>query len=367
MIGDATAFPVSMARGATFDPELEERIGDAIGAELRASGATYTGAVCMNLLRHPAWGRAQETYGEDPHHVGVMAAALTRGLQRHVMACMKHFALNSMENARFSVDVTVGERALHEVYLPHFERVAAEGVASVMSAYNSVNGEWCGENATLLTYDPPRRMGLGRIRHVRLRVRAARCGEVGRAPGSTSRCRSGSSGPLPSAMPSRVANSPIDLVDAAVGADRGDAAAVRPADRRRSRRSTSWAATAHRDLARATAVRSAVLLRNEGGAAPGRPSTTRTGRRARPARRPCAISATVVRAMSGRPSVVTALDGIRAVFGDDRVVHARDRRIDRRGADLAVVVVGYTKDDEGEYMGDVRHRNSSAPLVPADR
>ncbi|MET0907847.1 MAG: glycoside hydrolase family 3 N-terminal domain-containing protein, partial [Ilumatobacteraceae bacterium] len=151
VIGDATAFPVSMARGAAFDPDLEERVGEAIGLELRASGATYTGAVCMNLLRHPAWGRAQETYGEDPHHVGVMAAASTRGLQRHVMACMKHFALNSMENARFSVDVTVDERALHEVYLPHFERVAGEGVASVMSAYNSVNGEWCGENAQLLT------------------------------------------------------------------------------------------------------------------------------------------------------------------------------------------------------------------------
>ena len=150
VVGDATAFPVSMARGATFDPELEERIGEAIGAELRASGATYTGAVCMNLLRHPAWGRAQETYGEDPYHVGAMAVALTRGLQRHVMACMKHFALNSMENARFSVDVEVDERALHEVYLPHFRRVAEEGVASVMSAYNSVNGQFCGENETLL-------------------------------------------------------------------------------------------------------------------------------------------------------------------------------------------------------------------------
>ncbi len=108
VVGDATAFPVSMARGATFDPDLEERIGEVIGSELRASGATYTGAVCMNLLRHPAWGRAQETYGEDPLQVGVMAAAFTRGLQRHVMACMKHFALNSMENARFTVDVTVG-------------------------------------------------------------------------------------------------------------------------------------------------------------------------------------------------------------------------------------------------------------------
>ena len=59
-------FPVSMARGATWDPELEERIGDAIGRELRAVGANLTGAVCVNLLRHPAWGRAQETYGEDP-------------------------------------------------------------------------------------------------------------------------------------------------------------------------------------------------------------------------------------------------------------------------------------------------------------
>ena len=67
------------------------------------------------------------------------------------MACMKHFACNSMEEARFRVDVTVDERALHEVYLPHFRRVADEGVASVMSAYNSVNGNWCGENTVLLT------------------------------------------------------------------------------------------------------------------------------------------------------------------------------------------------------------------------
>ncbi|MEL6893949.1 MAG: glycoside hydrolase family 3 N-terminal domain-containing protein, partial [Actinomycetota bacterium] len=111
VIADGTAFPVSMARGAAFDPALEERIGDAIGLELRAAGATFTGAVCLNLLRHPAWGRAQETYGEDPNHVGEMAAAFTTGLQRHVMACMKHFALNSMENARFTVDVSVEERA----------------------------------------------------------------------------------------------------------------------------------------------------------------------------------------------------------------------------------------------------------------
>ena len=80
-----------------------------------------------------------------------MGAASVEGVNPWVMSCVKHFALNSMENARFQVDITADERALHEVYLPHFKRVASEGVASVMSAYNSLNGEWCGENETLLT------------------------------------------------------------------------------------------------------------------------------------------------------------------------------------------------------------------------
>ena len=148
---NATCFPVSMARGATWDPDLEERVGDAIGRELRATGANLTGAVCVNVLRHPAWGRAQETYGEDPFHVGELGAAFTRGLQRHVMACVKHFACNSMENARFSVDIEVDDVALHEVYLPHFKRIIDEGVASVMSAYNAVNGEWAGQSHALVS------------------------------------------------------------------------------------------------------------------------------------------------------------------------------------------------------------------------
>jgi beta-glucosidase len=146
-----TTFPVSMGRGATFDPELEERVGDVIGRELRAMGGNFFGGVCINLLRHPAWGRAQETYGEDPIHLGEFGAALVRGVQKHVMACAKHYALNSMENARFSVDVTIAPRPLHEIYLRHFKRAVEEGVASIMSAYNSVNGEWCGQNYGLLT------------------------------------------------------------------------------------------------------------------------------------------------------------------------------------------------------------------------
>lgn len=141
VIDHATCFPVPMARGATWDAELEERIGETIGIELRAVGATLFGGVCVNLLRHPGWGRAQETYGEDPLLVGEMGAALTRGVQRHAMACVKHFACNSIENARFQVDVQVDDRVLHEVYLPHFRRVVDEGVASVMSAYNAVHDQ----------------------------------------------------------------------------------------------------------------------------------------------------------------------------------------------------------------------------------
>ncbi len=143
VMGASTAFPVSMARGATWDTALEERIGNAIGLEAKAQGANYFAGVCINLPRHPAWGRIQETYGEDPVLLGEFGAALTRGVQRHVMACVKHFALNSMENARFRVDVKVEESVLHEVYLPHFKRVVEAGVASVMSSYNTVNGEVC--------------------------------------------------------------------------------------------------------------------------------------------------------------------------------------------------------------------------------
>jgi beta-glucosidase len=150
--GNSTCFPCSMARGASFDPDLEFRIGEIMGIEARAQGCTLSGAVCFNLLRHPAWGRAQETYGEDSYHLGIMGAALGTGIQSHnVAATVKHFALNSMENARFTVDVKIDERALYEVYLPHFKAALDAGVATVMSAYNKMNGEYCGQNRILLT------------------------------------------------------------------------------------------------------------------------------------------------------------------------------------------------------------------------
>jgi beta-glucosidase len=150
--GRSTAFPVSMARAATWDTELERRVGDVIGKEARAQGANYWGGLCINLVRHPSMGRAEESYGEDPWLMGEMAVAVLEGVQQHgVMACAKHYALNFQETARFKNDVRIDERTLREVYLPHFKKVVEHDVASFMSAYNKVRGEWCGNNRHLLT------------------------------------------------------------------------------------------------------------------------------------------------------------------------------------------------------------------------
>jgi beta-glucosidase len=81
--------------------------------------------------------RARECYGEDPVLTGRMGTGLTRGLRRNVMACVKHFALNSIEDSRFKVDVVVDEHALHELYLPHFKTIVAAGGDSVMSSRGS--------------------------------------------------------------------------------------------------------------------------------------------------------------------------------------------------------------------------------------
>lgn len=149
-LGNSTCFPVAMARGATWDRELEERVGSAMGVEARAQGADFFGGVCVNLPRHPGWGRSQETFGDDPFLLGEMGAATIRGLQKHVMACAKHFACNSIEESRFYVDVLVDERTLREIYLPHFKRCVEAGAAAVMSAYNRVNGYYCAHNTHLI-------------------------------------------------------------------------------------------------------------------------------------------------------------------------------------------------------------------------
>ena len=149
---NSTCFPVTMARGASWDKDLEQRVGDAMGQECRASGSNYSGAVCINVLRNPLWGRCQETYGEDPWLLGEMGSALVKGFQQNnVNACIKHFAANSMENNRYAVNVKMDERTLREVYLPQFKKCIDNGALSVMSSYNQLNGSYNGHNRYLLT------------------------------------------------------------------------------------------------------------------------------------------------------------------------------------------------------------------------
>ncbi len=149
----ATCFPTSNLRAAAFDASLEEEIGEAIAKECIALGANYFAGVCVNLLRHPAWGRAQEAYGEDQFLTGRYGAALTKGLQKYgVISCPKHFYMNSIENLRFSVSADADEETLRDVYLYHFEECFKAGAGSVMSAYNKVNGTYCGESKAVFDH-----------------------------------------------------------------------------------------------------------------------------------------------------------------------------------------------------------------------
>lgn len=355
VIGNSTCFPVSMARGATWDPELEERVGEAIGEELRAVDANLTGAVCVNLLRHPAWGRAQETYGEEPFHVGAMAAAFTRGLQQHVMACVKHFACNSMENARFSVDIAVDEVALHEIFLPHFRRVVEEGVASVMSAYNSVNGEWCGQNRDLLTGILRDEWGFEGfvisdwIFGLRDAAKSVAAGLDIEMPYRMVRSQH-----LPDAL-ERSEASWAD-VDAAVERIVATLLHFSSVISQPSPPVTVLGSPEHRHLAQEVAARSVVLLRNDPvDGSPLLPLAPDQGRVAVLGR----LASTVNLGDGGSSDVWdvdcrTVLEGLQAEFAD--VVHDDGSDTSRAAAvasetALAVVVVGYTHLDEGEFIG----------------
>jgi len=349
VVGPATTFPVSMARGASFDRALERRIGRCIGIELRAIGATFTGAVCMNLLRHPAWGRAQETYGEDPHHVGEMALALTGGLQEHVMACMKHFAANSMENARFKVDVRADERVLHEVYLPHFRRVAQGGVASVMSAYNSLNGEWCGDSRALLTDILREEWGWDGfvvtdfLLGLRDPIGSIAAGCNVEMPFAQQRAQ---------VVADAVASGALDLgeVERRVGETMATflrfSKVFGPGPGREA-----LASAPHRALAREAAVSSMVLLTNEGVLPADAASLGRVAVLGRLAAVPN-LGDGGSSNVAHTPDPVTPLAGLRNALPGVEVVHSDDDVRIGNGADLVVVVVGLTRHDEGEYMGE---------------
>ncbi|WP_313692158.1 beta-glucosidase [Halorarum halobium] len=151
-LDEATAFPASLALGASFDPDLAREFGEAIGCEARAKGMDVLLAPGCNLIRVPHCGRKFEYYGEDPHHGARIVGPTIEGIQsRGVAATAKHYVANSQEADRATVSAEVGERALRELYLPAFEAAAEADVGSVMAAYNRIGGVHATEHERLLT------------------------------------------------------------------------------------------------------------------------------------------------------------------------------------------------------------------------
>jgi len=360
--GNATAFPVASLRGATLDPDLEERLGEAIGLECAAKGGNVILAPVLNNLRHPRWGRSQETYGEDTVLLARMGVGFVKGAQKHVLANAKHYAANSIENSRFVVNVVVEERTLREVYLPHFKAVIDEAnVASIMSSYNQVNGSYAGQNLHLLSDILKGQWGfLGFV-------------ESDWLFGTRSTVPSALAG-LDIEMPAAhfFGDPLLRAVDSDAGIDGGErvpASVVDDSVRRILRRIFEYGLDApvmppppsvvespeHEALAREVAEKGIVLLKNDANALP----LDRTN----------IHSIAVVGSLSNvanigdhgssnvAPSVtVTPLQGIQAAAGSvtvtsipgDALAAADTAAV--AAADAAVVVVGLTGDDEGEYI-----------------
>lgn len=169
--GKATIFPQAIGLAATFDSELVYRVSSAVSDEARAlhnaakaagnynrySGLTFW-TPNVNIFRDPRWGRGQETYGEDPYLTSALGVSFVKGLQGDdpsylkTAACAKHFAVHSgPEKLRHEFDAVVSQKDLFETYLTAFESLVDAGVESVMCAYNRTNGEPCCASNYLLS------------------------------------------------------------------------------------------------------------------------------------------------------------------------------------------------------------------------
>ena len=169
--GRATVFPQAIGLGATFDPDLIQKVANAISDEARAkyneaikidNRSRYAGLTFwspnVNIFRDPRWGRGQETYGEDPFLTSKIGVSFVKGLQGNnpnyikAAACAKHYAVHSgPEEFRHEFNAVVNQKDLFETYLPAFEALVKEGnVEGVMGAYNRTLGEPCCASPLLL-------------------------------------------------------------------------------------------------------------------------------------------------------------------------------------------------------------------------
>ncbi|MBP3401707.1 MAG: glycoside hydrolase family 3 C-terminal domain-containing protein [Clostridia bacterium] len=148
----ATCFPTAATMANTWDVELGEALGKALGEEAAANDVHVVLGPGLNIKRSPLCGRNFEYFSEDPYLAGKMAASYTKGIQSNgVAACPKHFAVNSQELRRMSMDSVVDERTMREIYLTGFEMAVKEGGAkAIMSSYNMINGVYANESTHLL-------------------------------------------------------------------------------------------------------------------------------------------------------------------------------------------------------------------------
>lgn len=149
----ATCFPPAVAMGCSFDPELLEQVGVALGIEARAAQVSVLLGPGINIKRSPLCGRNFEYLSEDPLLSGALGAALVRGIQSQgVGASLKHFAANNQETDRMRVSADIDPRPLREIYLRGFQRVVEDAQPwTVMCSYNRINGVYSSQNRWLLT------------------------------------------------------------------------------------------------------------------------------------------------------------------------------------------------------------------------
>jgi beta-glucosidase len=149
----ATSFPTGVSIAASWDTDLVERVGQALGEETLAMGCSILLGPCVNIVRHPLAGRNFESYSEDPYLAGQIGTAWVKGVQsKGAGASLKHFSCNNQEIERGRGSSVIDERTLREIYLAQFETIVKEADPwTVMCSYNRINGVYASENHHTLT------------------------------------------------------------------------------------------------------------------------------------------------------------------------------------------------------------------------
>ena len=255
----ATCFPPAAGMACSWNPELVERVGEAMGEECIQEQVAVILGPGVNIKRNPLGGRCFEYWSEDPYLAGHTAVGIVKGVQsKGVGTSLKHFAANNQETDRLRISATISPRAMREIYLPAFEYIVKTAQPwTVMCSYNKINGVFSSQNRWLLTDVLRGEWGFKGIvmsdwGAVSDRVAALNAGlNLEMPPSNTDNqiVAAAKDGRIPATQLDEMAQGMIDLV-----------AKARPA---MSRDGYQYDVDAHNEVARQAAVESMVLLKNE--------------------------------------------------------------------------------------------------------